>query len=143
MLDREQLCGQGFVRTSKIGKESLILVVEDDDDIREPLTVALGDEGYEVCEATDGRDALTKLAAMAPRAPSMILLDMMMPEMDGSQMLAELGPERVRALRIVVLSAQPQSIQRLGVLRVLRKPIALDRLLEAVHDVTDRVASSP
>src|SRR5436190_20649462 len=59
----------------------IILVVDDDDDVRDVLRDVLEDEGYKVCTAANGRDALDRLKALVP---CLIVLDLMMPIMDGA-----------------------------------------------------------
>ena len=61
-----------------------ILVVEDDADIRETLVALLVDEGYEVTEAKNGRAAIELVRA---RLPSLVLVDLRMPEMSGWEMI--------------------------------------------------------
>jgi CheY-like chemotaxis protein len=63
--------------------EKLILVVDDDVDIRNTVANILEDEGYRVAKAGNGQEALTALTAPGAKLPDLILLDMMMPIMDG------------------------------------------------------------
>src|SRR4051812_3356720 len=84
-------------------RPSSVLVVDDDPDILEALAEILEAEGFEVWRAKNGREALDRLN---PRLPDLILLDLMMPVMDGwefSQKLRE--KEDARKLPIIVLSA--------------------------------------
>jgi CheY-like chemotaxis protein len=81
-----------------------ILVVEDDPPTREMLCRMLEKEGWELCEAENGRVALDTLTV---EAPNLILLDLMMPEMDGFQFIEELRKnEPWRAIPIIVVTAQ-------------------------------------
>jgi len=64
-------------------KERGVLVVDDDMDIRECVCEALQEEGYDVVQAANGAEALNCLHAAASEAPSLIILDLMMPVMDG------------------------------------------------------------
>ncbi len=73
----------------------LILVVDDNPDVRLALSTPLEDEGYEVAEASDGDLGLD---AARERTPDLILLDLMMPRMDGFETLKEL--KRTRTWRI-------------------------------------------
>jgi len=111
-----------------------ILIVEDDFDIREALTQILEEEGYTVRGAANGREALD--VATEDSAPKLILLDLMMPVMNGWQFRAEqLKDPRLASVPVLVISADPQvqpKAASLGVAGLLRKPIALDDLLEAV-----------
>jgi CheY-like chemotaxis protein len=111
-----------------------ILVVEDDFDIREALTQILEDEGYEVRGASNGCEAL-EIATSGP-APRLILLDLMMPVMNGWQFRSEqLKDPRLAAVPVLVISADPDlqpKAAALGVAGLLKKPISLDDLLSAV-----------
>jgi CheY-like chemotaxis protein len=112
-----------------------ILIVEDDDDIREALTQILELEGYAVREAANGRQALD--ISRAEPTPSLILLDLMMPVMDGWQFRAEQMKDPVLSKVPVVVISADLSIQEkaasFGAASVLPKPISLDRLLRAVE----------
>jgi CheY-like chemotaxis protein len=111
-----------------------ILIVEDDHDIREALTQILEDEGYPVRGASNGREALDVAAAGPP--PSLILLDLMMPIMNGWQFRAEqMKDARLASVPVLVISADPNlqpKASALGVAGILKKPIALDDLLSAI-----------
>jgi CheY-like chemotaxis protein len=111
-----------------------ILIVEDDFDIREALTQILEEEGYVVRGAANGREALD--VANEGAAPKLILLDLMMPVMNGWQFRAEqLKDPKLASVPVLVISADPQvhpKAASLGVAGVLKKPIALDDLLQAV-----------
>jgi two-component system chemotaxis response regulator CheY len=113
-----------------------VLVVDDDRDIRDVLTDALEAEGYAVVTASDGQEALDWLRSGVAR-PCIILLDLMMPRMDGVQFRTELLNDSGFALiPVVVLSADPSAIvaaRSLSFAGSLRKPIPLDALLAAVH----------
>jgi CheY-like chemotaxis protein len=112
-----------------------ILVVDDDADVRESLTEILGQEGYRVAGARNGREALEYLRNET--RPSLILLDMMMPEMDGWRLRLELQkvPE-LASIPVVILSAH-ESVRdaalALGAADYLRKPLRLDSLLEVAE----------
>src|SRR5512132_4086682 len=83
-----------------------VLVVEDDAALREALSDALRDEGFTVTAAADGREALDLLRVTASPNPSVILLDLAMPRMNGWQFRAEQQTDdRIAAIPIVVLSA--------------------------------------
>jgi CheY-like chemotaxis protein len=80
-----------------------VLVVDDDADLRRRLRGLLEKDGWAVDEAADGREALARLAGR----PSLVLLDLLMPEMDGFEFLAALRErEDGRALPVVVLTAK-------------------------------------
>lgn len=109
------------------------LVIEDDTVIRSVLVETLSDEGWEVREATDGQTALAELASWRP---SVIVLDLAMPTMDGWAFRAE---QRRRGLALdvplVIVSASRETDLRTGELQpaaVLLKPFDLDSLVETV-----------
>jgi CheY-like chemotaxis protein len=106
-----------------------ILIVEDDADIRESLTVALEWEGFEVFSAANGREGIEALAVLP--APCLILLDLMMPVMNGWEFAAALGTEpRLATIPIVVVSAFSERGEAIAAKAFLSKPIALDLLLD-------------
>ncbi len=114
-----------------------VLVVEDDPDQRSAIVLILESEGYTVLTAASGLEALEVLDAGA--APCMILLDLMMPEMDGVQFrMEQLKREAHARVPVVVLSAfgQMTRAKYLQVADYLRKPIDLDDLLAVVERVT-------
>lgn len=113
-----------------------VLIVEDDPDVRESLRGVVLDEGYCVAEAGDGRQALEYLRAHAN--PCVMILDLMMPVMDGWQLLAAMKDDAALGrIPVVVVSASSvdklQTAQTLGAVALLRKPVHLDALLEAVE----------
>jgi len=109
-----------------------VLVVDDDEGIREAIDMTLSDEGYEVVTASDGADALT---AADHRPPSLILLDMRMPVMDGWAVARAL---RVKGIDVpIVVMTAAESAKRwadeVGAEGYLAKPFGLDDLLAAVE----------
>lgn len=119
-----------------VGNCKTVLVVDDDRDIRDVLTDALEAEGYRVITASDGQEALDWLRASTVR-PCVILLDLMMPRMDGLQFRTEqLNEAPFAAVPVIVLSADPSVIataKSLNFAGSLRKPVQLEALLAAVH----------
>jgi CheY-like chemotaxis protein len=109
-----------------------ILVVDDDPDIRDSLTEILGDEGYRVSGVGNGREALEYLRAET--RPSLILLDMMMPEMDGWRFrLEQQKSPDLAHIPVVILSAHGnvrEAALALGAADYLRKPLRIESLLE-------------
>jgi len=111
-----------------------ILVVDDDDDIRQVLAMVLDEAGFRVVTAANGREALERLRG-DPR-PDVILLDLMMPEMDGYQFRAE--QQRDPALRaiptlIVTAGTVTPRVEELGAEAILRKPVSLRRLVDTIR----------
>jgi CheY-like chemotaxis protein len=112
-----------------------ILLVEDDDDIRETLADLLRSRGYAVTAVTNGRDAIEWLKSSA--APCLIILDLMLPIMDGWEFRAQqMSDPNLSAIPIIVLSGIPDAKQHAVNLRAvdyLPKPIDLDRLYKTVE----------
>jgi CheY-like chemotaxis protein len=115
-----------------------ILVVEDNDDVREMMAVTLELEGHEVATAVNGRDALEKLHS-AERRPCLILLDLMMPVMNGWEFrrALERDPEFHDVPVVVVSAATGEMIQRAEAIAYLPKPLDMDELLDVVCDFCD------
>jgi len=113
-----------------------VLLVDDERDFREGIQQLLITDGFDVHTAVDGNDALKVLSTL-PR-PGLILLDLMMPGMNGHELLKELGrrPE-YRDIPVVVLSAAPVTVR--GVTAFLKKPPDLDELMETVGHFCSRV----
>ena len=114
-----------------------VLVVDDDLSIQGFLAEALADEGYGVQTAANGREALTILETWRP---DLILLDLMMPEMDGWTFRAE---QRTRPdladVPVIVLSAMRDlatKVQALDPAGVFSKPFDLERLLATIERLT-------
>jgi two-component system, chemotaxis family, chemotaxis protein CheY len=118
-----------------------ILLVEDDRDIRDSLLDALAEAGYEVHGAVDGLDALDKLRGTAT-PPNLILLDLMMPRMNGSEFRkAVLEEDRWKDIPVLLLTADAQArakAEELAVTGYLRKPVKLSDLFRAVANAIAR-----
>lgn len=115
----------------------LILVVDDDQAIRSILVETLKGEGYRVDEANNGAEALERVEAAVP---DLILLDIVMPVLDGFAFLDRLIGDRGAAdLPIVLLSAThalPEGAQTVGVKALLTKPFDMGMLLAIVDRLT-------
>lgn len=109
-----------------------VLVVEDDPDTREMLCRFLELEGYQVESAANGRQALERLTAGGETC--VIVLDLMMPVMDGWQFRQEQvrRADLAKIPVIVVSAAGRERIERIDADEVLAKPVDLDHLLERV-----------
>ncbi|WP_235880020.1 response regulator [Polyangium aurulentum] len=111
-----------------------MLVVEDDVDIRGLIADILRLEGYSVDAVENGREALEHLRAGPP--PRVILLDLMMPEMNGWEFrTAQAQDPALAEIPVVILTGggnAAAAAQGLGVDAFLRKPVDLDELLEMV-----------
>jgi len=113
-----------------VGSQKRVLVVDDDASIRELLSSALEDDGYEVVPASNGQDALSVCGRWKP---DVIVLDLMMPVMDGWTFAKRL--RETDEIPIVVLSAAndlARHAKSLGATDVVGKPFDLDQLLPKV-----------
>jgi CheY-like chemotaxis protein len=111
-----------------------VLVVDDDDDVREALEILIQQWGFDVGTAGSGREAL---ATMRAEQPALVLLDLTMPDMNGWAVRAEMLADPALARIPVVLlsgvadaSAQSRALQTDD---VLPKPVALDRLRDLLE----------
>lgn len=112
-------------------KRGVVLVVDDDEGIRDILGLALQLGNHSVAVVSDGVEALAWLREH--RLPCLILTDLMMPRMDGWQLVDELQKdERLARVPVVVLTAFGRDLGRAAELPVLRKPVELDTLLRVV-----------
>src|SRR5262245_59526223 len=109
-----------------------VLVVEDDDGVREALQSALEDEGYRVATAKNGREALDHIVEKG--RPCLILLDMMMPVMNGWDFLAALKSNQIAAGTPVLIVSAAAALPSSGVIGALKKPIELDAILAKTHE---------
>ena len=120
-----------------------ILVVDDDPDILDALTMILESRGYEVVTARDGVEGLANLKA---EAPDLLILDLLMPKMDGFSVLKELQDPRwakSQGIPILILTSVREDASRrryeletgleLGVDDYVEKPMSPDVLLERVE----------
>ena len=115
-----------------------IMTVEDDTAIREAISEVLTYAGYQVINAIHGQDALDLLDENAAK-PGLILLDLMMPVMDGWVFLETISkrPE-LATIPVVIVSAvnfETKISQYPNVKEIIRKPIVIDRLLKTVAHV--------
>ena len=109
-----------------------LLLVENNRDVREALKEILESEDYQVFTAVNGQDALNVLSRLE-RVPELILLDLVMPVMDGHAFIDHLGRLGVLPLtRVLVLTAHPTLPLPKGVSGRLGKPVRLEELLDAI-----------
>jgi DNA-binding response OmpR family regulator len=111
-----------------------ILLVDDDREIVESMRIALAAAGYEILVARDGNQGLV----MVERDdPDLLILDMMMPRRSGFLVLEKVRRSRPVPLRVIMITANEGNrhkayAEMLGVDDYIRKPFAMDRLLESV-----------
>jgi CheY-like chemotaxis protein len=127
----EERRSQGKIRLSTPPPGGPVLVVEDDLGIRTSVCAILEDEGFATVSAGDGKEALELLRTLDP-SPRMILLDLMMPGMNGWEFYERMSIDKtISSIPVVIMTAHEGDL-RLGSLKLLRKPLHLEELLEAV-----------
>jgi CheY-like chemotaxis protein len=116
-----------------------VLIVEDDEDLREMMAQLLTLEGYDAASAANGREALDYL--QHANTPQVILLDLMMPVMDGWEFRRQLEADPALApVPVIVLSALDQvRAMNIHASAFLKKPLDFDRLLALVRTYCDRL----
>ena len=116
----------------KSGKR--ILLVDDDAEIVESMRTVLESRGYQILVARDGNQGLVVAEG---EEPDLVVLDMMMPKRSGFLVLEKLRRSRPNPMRVIMITANEGSrhkayAEMLGVDDYIRKPFAMDRLLERV-----------
>ena len=121
---------------------SRVLIVDDDPAIRDVVRIALGREGYDIAEAADGAAALTQFAATRP---DLVVLDVMLPEMDGIDVCRAL--RRRSTVPILFLSSRDGEVDRIVGLEIggddyLTKPFSPRELVARVRALLRRVTQA-
>jgi CheY-like chemotaxis protein len=125
------------------GHHPVVLVVDDNPAIRDMVSWALELDGYEPAEAAEGQEALDWInnAAREGRYPSVILLDLTMPGMDGNAFLAQLhkqwaiSPHPTPAIVVITAGTTGPDAASLGVEQVIVKPFHVRDLLDIVRQL--------
>jgi two-component system, chemotaxis family, chemotaxis protein CheY len=113
-----------------------VLLVEDDAEIRDALQDILEGEGYDVIPAGNGHQALEFLRVSRPVRPDVVILDIMMPIVDGRQVLEAMQAEQDLAqIPVIVVSAMTRD-KPVGATAFMQKPIAIGALFEMVRAFT-------
>lgn len=119
-----------------------ILVVEDDSALREMLVSLFTSEGFNARGAADGAEALRLISGGAPQ---LIVLDLMLPEVNGIEVLATVRQQphllNVPVLVITGTATSAFDLRGFGLLRVIRKPLDVDAVLPAVRTLLDMSAT--
>jgi CheY-like chemotaxis protein len=130
----------GLARREPMMPKKTIMVVDDDADVRDAVTDLLEGHGYAVIPASNGQEALDELKA--GEKPSLILLDVMMPIMDGQAFSAEqqADPE-LSDIPVVAFTAFGAALDKMKDMKVsarIEKPVQADELLDSVDRWTGR-----
>lgn len=128
-----------IVPSSQAGESKLILVVEDSPITRKVIAITLAENGYRVMEAEDGLDALSK---MSDQVPDLILLDIILPKMDGYQLLTFVrnSPE-FKHIPVIMLTSKDRLRDKVraklaGSTKYLTKPFKPNELLQTIRKYT-------
>lgn len=125
---------------SKDNSTKKVLVVDDEPDTLELVKLVLESGGFETVLANNGMEAISKIAIMKP---DLVLLDIMMPDMDGWEVFRKIK-EKDPSIPIAILTAKAQNIDKLLGLHVLKaddyitKPFGKNELIGKVRKLTDR-----
>jgi len=107
----------------------VILLVEDNDDLRGMFRTALVVSGFHVHEAADGYDALRLLEE---QNPALVVLDLRLPLVDGREVLEEMRDQQKR-VPVVIVTASDDELEGFDVDCILRKPVTPEKLVATVH----------
>jgi DNA-binding response OmpR family regulator len=123
-----------------------ILCIEDEAEMIDLIRIILGRKGFEVEGASGGEEGLKKIYA---RKPDLVLLDLMMPDMDGWEVYQQMkADENTRDIPVIVVTAKAQSIDKVLGLQIAKvedyiaKPFSPEDLLSSVEKVLDRKKSA-
>jgi DNA-binding response OmpR family regulator len=119
--------------------DKLVLIVDDDKDIRDLLSIILGKAGFKVVLAQDGADAQAKARALLP---DLILLDLMLPKVSGFETVHELQAEETAGIPIIVMTGRqldPSTFDMVkreaNVRDFIEKPIKTDELIASLNKI--------
>jgi len=112
-------------------RQSSVLIVEDDEDIRAAMAELLESEGFEVSVASNGKEGLEVLGQMVP--PCLVLLDLMMPVMNGEDFLRHVRQDpALNVVPIIIVTASGQTALP-GTQGILKKPFEITDLFSTVN----------
>lgn len=114
-----------------------VLLLEDDDSVRELIKVLLGTEGYSIVEARNGRDGLAKAEELHP---DLMILDLMMPGVDGERVLEAMREHAsLSKVPVLVVSGKYESLETLreqiGEENIFPKPFEPTRMLDRIGEL--------
>lgn len=124
----------------------VVMVVDDDADVREAIADVVAEGGYQTLSAANGKEAMEQLRT-APIRPCVILLDVMMPIMDGWEFRAQQSTDpELGEIPVVVLTAHAhmeEVVRRMQAVDFLEKPFDLSLLMTTIERCCDRPGSVP
>jgi len=131
---------EGSVAEAGPSLSASILVVEDEEPIREVIRDVLEDRGFDVVTCANGAEALRAFDTMRP---DVVVLDLLMPVMHGwdfmESYVERTGGEAIPIVVVSVNPALPRSFNRFGVRQVVSKPFDVDALIQAVDEALESV----
>ena len=118
-----------------------LLVADDSETVLLMLQRRLEMEGYEVVTATDGVEALERLRELSPKEPDVILLDAMMPNKSGTEVLEEIRGEGSK-IPVLMISAhldaqEPERMRKLGANDIVPKPFEWEDLIAKIEELVN------
>lgn len=112
-------------------RRKVILIVDDDADLRAMFRAALRFAGFEVREAADGYDALNVIEQYRP---DLVVLDLALPRLDGLAVHAEISAQALtRHIPIVIVTGEDRDLSQVKAACILRKPVSPDQLISTVR----------
>ncbi len=121
------------------GKSKKIVYIEDEQDMIDLVRLILGRKGYEVTGANGGREGLDLIKTTSP---NLILLDLMMPDMDGWEVYQQLkANEQTRTIPVIIITAKAQNIDKVLGIHIAKvddyiaKPFTPGQLIESVEQI--------
>jgi DNA-binding response OmpR family regulator len=118
---------QGATMPSK----AKVLIVEDNSDVRRLYAIGLNQRGFEVKLAANGAEAVERIRA---EKPDILLLDWLMPLMDGDEVLRRIGVPNGHRMPVIVISGQPEPDKRDPRIRSwLTKPVSIEELVAEIE----------
>ncbi|MFK7778324.1 MAG: response regulator [Gimesia sp.] len=120
-----------------ISPQKRILIIDDDENLIEPLQLALETTGYEVLTAHDGNEGVMKIER---DAPDLVLLDLVMPRRSGLAVLDSIADHKLRDPKVIMVTGSSESKYRnlaleRGVDRFIPKPYEIEDLINVVHEL--------
>jgi CheY-like chemotaxis protein len=114
-----------------VASRAKVLIVEDNSDVRRLYAIGLNQRGYEVKLAANGAEAVERISV---ERPDFVLLDWLMPLMDGGEVLSKLSENGNRSVPVIVISGQPAPDELDPRIRCwLTKPVSIDELVTEIQ----------